>query len=170
MRPSRTSAAAVAKARAMHACGRKPKDIRAETGLTAGQIRYWTRREGTERAVDTPPRYPAAVTRVDGVAGRRQLIGRLWRAAEGQVSEIEARLGQADDVAPRDGERDARTLAVLARVMRELAALDAVVRGTAAKVAPDGAKGRDLDTFRRELATRLARISAKPGSGEAGPT
>ena len=53
---------------------------------------------------------------------------RLWSNAEAQVAQIEARMKQSGQ-APDDSERDARTLAILIRMLRELSAFDEAKRG-----------------------------------------
>lgn len=109
---------------------------------------------------------------------RRRLLARLWRAAERQVADIEARLGQAVDAedaspsGPRrsaDTEKDARALALLARTLRELSAAEEradPARSSKAGTANDDST-RDLDSFRRELARRLERLRAEGEGGEA---
>ncbi len=49
---------------------------------------------------------------------RRRVVARLWRTAERQVAEIEQRLSSADD--PQMLERDAKTLAIIARTSATL--------------------------------------------------
>jgi hypothetical protein len=101
-------------------------------------------------------------------------MARLWRAAERQVAHIEARVEALGADCAADTEKDARALAVLARTLRELTALEDAARarrpaagGTAAPAAPpasegegDGAAFRDLDAFRSELARRLDGLRA----------
>lgn len=166
-------------ARALYARGVPVKTIIAETGLSRRQIYYWLDRgpgaDGQERApqsVATPRRSArrrADLVRPPSLEARRRLMGRLWRAAEGQIREIEGRMEAATagdaDAPPRDAERDARALAVLARVMRELSALDAAARRDRA-VDEAGRASRDPETFRRELARRLARIQSGEGKAE----
>jgi len=106
---------------------------------------------------------------------RGHLLSRLWRAAERQLDEIEQRLAaavppEADAPAgpPRpaaDAEKDARALAVLARTLRELSALEAEAQKSRKVKAEDDAV-RDLDTFRRELARRLDRLRADGAGAE----
>ncbi|WP_029003696.1 helix-turn-helix domain-containing protein [Azorhizobium doebereinerae] len=169
----RTSPETAARARALYAQGVPVKAISAETGLSTRQIYYWLDREagapkrpGRLAPEPTTRRRRADLARPPGAVARRRLMGRLWKAAEGQIAEIEARLdaargeGRADADAPppRDSERDARALAVLARVMRDLSALDAAARRERA----DGkaAVARDPSAFRAELARRLERLRA----------
>jgi hypothetical protein len=93
---------------------------------------------------------------------RKALVRRLWSAAERHVAGIEARL-PALDAEPETMERDARTLAMLARMVRELSAAETKPRRAAprrrpVKEADDDAPPRDIDAFREELARRLERL------------
>jgi hypothetical protein len=96
----------------------------------------------------------------------------MWRTAERQVEEIEDRLKVAG---LQQGEREsnARTLATVARTLRELAAVDDARRarkGTS-KDDDDAAAPRNIDELRRSLAEKLEAIVAGPEgpiSGEAG--
>lgn len=92
-------------------------------------------------------------------AERQQFVARLWRTAMLQVEDIERRL-RADAQQPAESERDARTLAVLVKTLRELVAFDAAVANDAAKdamTADDDTDPvpRDADELRRELARRI---------------
>jgi hypothetical protein len=84
----------------------------------------------------------------------------MWRAADAQVQEIENRLLQ-ESQEPLERERDARVLAVLAKTLRELAALDETkqLKQTAAP-ADDDAVPRDMDELRRSLARKLEALVA----------
>ncbi|GGF53034.1 hypothetical protein GCM10007301_10650 [Azorhizobium oxalatiphilum] len=172
--PNPPSPETTEQARALYARGVPVRTIMADTGLSRRQIYYWLDRGPGRDAEATPKPTPRRATRrrsdlarPPSLEARRRLMGRLWRAAECQISEIEDRLvaataGEAD-APPRDAERDARALAVLARVMRELSALDAAARRDRA-ADEAGRASRDPETFRRELARRLAQIQ----SGEKG--
>lgn len=106
------------------------------------------------------------------VAPRRRVVSRLWRTAERQVAEIETRMaGISDD--PLALERDAKTLAIIAKTIRDLVAIDGEAsefnsRVKAKEQAAHGAKSnllaaadsgdlgpRDIEGFRAELARRL---------------
>ena len=77
------------------------------------------RSTGKTRGNEKPPG-----TRRRRLSGDRvALVGRLWRTAEAQVRDIEERLARHQQQ-PDERERDARTLAVLVKTMRELSALD----------------------------------------------
>lgn len=93
--------------------------------------------------------------------GRRTLVSRLWRTAERQVADIEARLIEAGGD-PATLERDAKTLAVLARTVRDLVAIDAEQKRGAKtdRNDEDRQAPRDLDAFRHELAEKLAQLGA----------
>ena len=57
------------------------------------------------------------------MGSRAALVSRMWRTAERQVEEIEDRLAVAGlELAER--ESNARTLAIVAKTLRELAAVD----------------------------------------------
>jgi len=113
---------------------------------------------------------------------RRRLVDRLWRTASRQVREIEDRLAERDRVGGDAGEatepeRDARVLAVLAKTLRELVALDQAKVDAAhhkdASRDDDDAAPYDLDVLRRELARRVdilrqRRAAAGPSGGDAG--
>lgn len=167
--PSPPVAEPGARVRALYAAGRTLRDIRAETGLGSSRIYYWLDHDigpdGLPRPRPVPRRHTGRSLTPAAAARRRQLLAqRIWRAAEAQVCEIEARM-TALEAAPAEAERDARALAVLARVVRELSALDGADGAPPAKTkaaakagegtAEDGDAFGDLDTFRRELARRL---------------
>jgi hypothetical protein len=117
-----------------------------------------------------PRRKPGV--RVRHRAGSRAaLVTRMWRTAELQVEEIEDHMAAAGlDVAER--ERNARTLAVVARTLRELSAVDeSQTRRKGGQQTPDDDNDddpvpRDIDEFRRELARRIhALVDSRTGSG-----
>ncbi|WP_127090144.1 hypothetical protein [Aquabacter cavernae] len=151
-----------ARVRALYAAGRAVRDIRAETGLSYARIYYWldndTAPDGLPRPRPLPRRKRRRPVPPALAAERRQLLAqRIWRAAEAQVGEIEARMGALES-GPAQAERDARALAVLARVVRDLSALDAAPAPPARpdpSAPEDDLAFSDLDTFRRELARRL---------------
>ena len=112
---------------------------------------------------------------VDGV--RAALLRRLWLNADHQVAEIERRLAAAPpDVPP---ERETRTLAVLARIVRELSAAEAVsdatrsrrarARAEAARrrEADDDGQPRTLEQLREELGRRLEQLRSARSAGGA---
>ena len=165
-------------ARRLYLEGASMAEIRRQTGLSSATVYYWIDRErgpdGTFLFNPVPRRTappvggrPAKVrdakapASASGKPDRRGLLKRLWRAAERQIDEIEGRLVRAaepGDEAPRpEPEKDARALAVLARTLRELTALEAEAKKRRKAKDQDGTV-RDLDTFRRELARRLDRL------------
>lgn len=157
---SEPSSGVAATVRALYQEGVPIHEIVARTGLSTGRTYYWIDHapgpDGVAIKAPLPRRRTARRTSLLLPARRRALVLRLWRAAEMQVDEIEARLARTDGVAA-DAERDARTLAVLARVLRELKALEAASgpRRPADAENREDAIAFDLDTFRRELARRL---------------
>ena len=118
----------------------------------------WTPRKGRiPRAADA-----AEEAAPNAPASRGELIARLVRRIEAEIAAIERRVmlaglgpAQQPEATHADGERAARTLAILVRALRELAALE--------KQEPDGSDddaSRDADTFRRELGQTLERMLA----------
>ncbi|GGH13817.1 hypothetical protein GCM10007036_12680 [Alsobacter metallidurans] len=88
---------------------------------------------------------------------KEALLSRLWAAAETQVTKIEQR---SRDI-PGGGnlEHEAKALAVLCRVLKELPTEDDIARDKA-RAEPEIDDGdRDADEFREELARHLSRIA-----------
>jgi hypothetical protein len=110
----------------------------------------------------SPPRRKSGAARPDPeLSGNRSaLVKRMWRAAEAQVREIENRLLQ-DSPEPLERERDARVLAVLAKTLRELSALEEI-KPNKRTLAPadDDAVPRNMDELRRSLARKLEALVA----------
>lgn len=113
----------------------------------------------------TPPKMVTAVP-------RQRVISQLWRMAERQVSAVEQRLAALHDE-PQALEREAKTLGIIARTVRDLIAIDE----EKAKL-KSGDKGNDetgpgasraIDDFRRELAEKLEQLrSERAGLGATG--
>ena len=95
---------------------------------------------------------------------RLALVKRMWRAADAQVREIENRL-LSEAPEPIERERDARVLAVLAKTLRELSALEEIKRNKQT-VAPadDDTVPRDMDELRRSLSRKLEALVAEQSS------
>ncbi len=89
---------------------------------------------------------------------RLALTARLWRAAERQAAEVEARIALGPRAAA-DAERDARVLAVLAKTLRELTAADSVTdEGEQA----DGEETpEDVESLRAALDAKLRQIRSR---------
>ncbi len=105
-----------------------------------------------------------------GLARRRRIVSRLWQTAEKQVDEVENRLAALRED-PQALEREAKTLAIIARTVRDLVAIDDEAsasrapekRNDSAQLTP----ARALAEFRRELAERLEQLrheGAGPGA------
>ncbi|HEV7259729.1 MAG TPA: hypothetical protein VGN82_18250 [Bosea sp. (in: a-proteobacteria)] len=105
---------------------------------------------------DDAPALPAAKARRLPV-GRKAVVTKLWRAAKRQLDAHEARL----DELPKGvaaSEADAKALAVLARTVRELVALEGATAARENKASDDAdpADGlRYAADLRKELARRL---------------
>lgn len=164
---TRHSPEQVALARQMYLDGTPVAQIRKACEMSQAELYYWLDGgpKAGERHLEPLPRRSAGrkppAPRRASTGNRAKLVGRLWRAAEAQVREIEVRLRRHQQQ-PDERERDARSLAVLVKTLRELSALDATTEGTAAKADTDhdDAGPRDIDEFRRELARRMDEIVA----------
>jgi hypothetical protein len=87
------------------------------------------------------------------------LAARLWRAADMQAAEIEARIAAGPRPAA-DSERDAKTLSVLARTLRELSAADAAQRLESDDGQEVEAPPEDVEALRSELGDKLRALAA----------
>ncbi|MFG1347264.1 hypothetical protein V5F59_20425 [Xanthobacter autotrophicus DSM 431] len=169
--PPRKAPPRAALARQLYQDGLPLAEIGRRTGLKPASVYYWIDREvAPDGSVTLNPvcrRLTLAAGVRDAQPARGHLLARLWRAAERQLDEIEQRLERApfgDGAAPArpsgDAEKDARALAVLARTLRELSALEAEAHKSRLKAKAEHDTVRDLDAFRRELARRLDRLRA----------
>lgn len=110
---------------------------------------------------DDAPVLPAAKPKRLSV-GRKSVVNTLWRAARRQLDAHEARL---DDL-PKGSlasESDAKALAVLARTVRELVAMETATASQESKPADDlspAAGLRHVAELRKELARRLEVLAA----------
>jgi hypothetical protein len=161
----------VALARRLYLEGVPVRTILATTGIPSLGTLYRCVQgafpDGTGVAPAPLPRRRADV-RIRGRAGSRAaLVARMWRAAERQVEEIEQRL-TATGLQVAERESNARTLAIVVKTMRELAAFDEkAARGKEAKQDDDDDPvPADIDEFRRELARRMdALVASRTGAG-----
>ena len=159
-----------ARARQMYSEGATTRDILEATGLSHWTLYHWI--EGGPKK-DGKPLLPPLVKRRT-VTRRRilkeerlTLVNRMMRAAERQVGEIEQRLAGSGQ-ALGERERDARTLALLAKTLQSLTALDALhePKTTGARkkhVVDDDDEDTipaDIDAIRRELSRSLAAMAA----------
>lgn len=166
-------------------------EIRRRTGLTPAALYWWLDRKVVEDGSvvfdPLPRRHPPRLsTKGRTGAPRARLLARLWSTAEQQVAQIEARMadasGPGEGMRTADAEKDARALALIARTLRELSAVEDAARKTrkgkaavSAGSEPEGGGGegqghgagvRDRDAFRRELARRLDRLRAERQGAE----
>lgn len=112
-------------------------------------------------AGETIPASPAR-KRKPASRGRKAVISKLWKAAQTQLEAHEAHLAELPAGAAAS-EVDAKTLATLARTVRELVALDSAAAGEGGKSEdePSPAEGlRRVEELRRELARRMERLIA----------
>ncbi|SHO66220.1 hypothetical protein SAMN02745172_02875 [Pseudoxanthobacter soli DSM 19599] len=125
-------------------------DIAEAMGVTPSTVRRWARLGGWQRGERPIPRRRKADAETD--TDRGAMVRRLMLAFARQVAEVEARLGPAGKPA---GERDARTLGVLAKTLETLIELDRAAR------AGDGGgdeAGKDADAVREDIARRIDRL------------
>ncbi len=111
---------------------------------------------------DDAPALPAAKGRRLPV-GRKAVVTRLWRAAKRQLEAHEARLEELPKGAAA-AESDAKALAVLARTVRELVALDGAAASQECKPTDElspAAGLRHVAELRKELARRLEVLAAE---------
>lgn len=116
----------------------------------------------TDESDDAAPARPAA-KRKPAPRGRKAVIGKLWKAAQTQLETHEAHLAELP-AGTAASEADAKTLATLARTVRELVALDSAAAGKGGKAEddPSPAEGlRRVEAIRSELARRLAALAAE---------
>jgi hypothetical protein len=169
---------AAQRARQIYADGVDTRTIMAETKLSTWALYNWIdgRASRTGEQVLPPLAKRRVVRHLRITPGdRRSLVERMMRSAERQVAEIELRVGS-----PRhDREKDARMLAVLARAMRELTAVDALNRDLerVKEPAPHADKSghsdepvpRDVEELRRSVSRKLqAIIAEQSGAADSG--
>jgi hypothetical protein len=153
----------IARARRMYAEGEPVLFICRSCGIGRDTLYRWID-GGTvtgEQRLEPLPRRAEGTARPPRVHRRRRrrtkgdrvaLVQRLWRAAEAQVRDVEECLARGEQPPP-EHQQGARTIATLAKTMRELIALDeAEGRGG---TEDDGDMPQDIDEFRRELARRM---------------
>jgi hypothetical protein len=152
-------------ARRMYGDGDSVADILAETKLPHDRLYYWL--DGGPGLLPPLPRRRMFGRGIASASQRIALIGRMMRAAERQVQEIEQRLA-AEGLDAADQERDARALAVLARTLRDLTALDALNRSRKkrpqAERTNDQPIPRNVDELRRSLLQKLENLVAEQQS------
>jgi hypothetical protein len=163
---------AAARARQMYNDGATTRDIIDATGLSHWTLYHWV--EGGPKKDGKPLLQPLVkrrtVTRRKILKeDRLTLVNRMMRAAERQVGEIEQRLAGSGQ-ALGERERDARTLALLAKTLQSLTALDALHEKDAPtrKTTKNESIPRSIDELRRSVAAKLAAIVAQRNSASGG--
>jgi hypothetical protein len=159
-----------ARARQMYSEGATTRDILAETELSHWGLYYWLaggpKQKSGERLLPEVPKRRMVVRRKILKENRVALINRMMKTAERQVYEIEARLAGSKQ-APGERERDARTLAVLAKTLQSLTAIDALhePKATPKKKQPvddddEDFLPADIEGIYRELSRKMAAMAA----------
>lgn len=169
----------VALARRLYADKETVKGILARTGLSPHTFYRCLDGDFPDGSGIEPAKIPlrrAGVRIYQRLGSRAALVRRMWKTAERQVSEIERRL-KAAGLELAEHESNARTLAVVAKTLRELSAVDEDPRPRKDKKPPpdedtdDDPVPRDIDEFRRELARRInALVDSRTDPGGAGAT
>jgi hypothetical protein len=147
------------------------RDIEAETGLPTGTIYKCLDGFYPDETGTRPPPIPRRQRGVQvrhSKGSRAALVARMWRTAERQVQEVEERLKLAG-LKLDERESNARTLAVVARTLRELSTVDQANRRNRKSGHDDNGDRppRDIEELRRQLAEKLEKIIA--GDGEENP-
>ena len=141
--------------------------IRVDTGFSLEKFYHWL--DGAPQADGTTllppiPRRRIIARKAGRPATRVALVARLTRAAEMQMHGIEQALAQAG-YDPGHGEDNARAMALLARTLRELTALDRRHdedrRLNEPGKANDGPVPLDIDELRRSLSRKLEALVAE---------
>jgi hypothetical protein len=158
--------------RQMYAEGATTRDILADTKLSHWGLYYWLaggpKQKNGERLLPEVPKRRMVVRRKILKENRIALVNRMMKTAERQVYEIEARLA-GNKQAPGERERDARTLAVLAKTLQSLTAIDALHEPKAGRrnkkqdASDDDDEDflpADIDAIRRELSERMEAMAA----------
>jgi hypothetical protein len=156
--PNIPTADVVALVRRRYQDGAAVKAIVAETGLKNLTVFYrciaGLYPDGSGAKPAPIPQRRAGVRVRHRAGSRAALVTRMWRTAERQVEEIEERLA-AVGLELSERESNARTLAVVARTLRELSAVDAARTKEASKSDNDDPVPRDIDGLRQALADKL---------------
>ncbi len=161
--------AVVALARRLYLEGEAVKAICAKCGLTTRTMYQCVAGKFDDGSGNRPeplPRRRGKRRLAPQIEGRDALVARMWRTAERQVAEIEDRLKAAGlDVVER--ESNTRMLAVVAKTLRDLSAVDEAnkMRGKeASNNENDDAPPRNIDELRRSLARKLQAFVGAPGA------
>jgi hypothetical protein len=144
-------------ARQMYVDGDPVSLIVAETGLTLDRVYYWL--DGGNGRLP-PILRRRAFGGIKGTASaRRAFVARMMHAADYKMQQIEARMQSAGLDA---GPGDVRELAMLARVARDLTAMDERKRPKqTSDRSNDEPVPRDVDELRESLLQKLDALAAR---------
>jgi len=148
------------RARQMYADDETIAAIRSRTKLTLEGIYYWV--DGAEGRLPPLPRRAISGRRLGKRSSPEAMIRRMMRAAERQLADVELRL-PPHGVEAAEPERNARTLAVVVRTIRDLSALDETQRKLSGgrNKSNDEALPRNVDDLRRSLLSKLETLVAE---------
>ena len=149
--------------------------IAARFGIHVATLRRRAAKDGWGKSAETgaapkPRVAPSAMS----IAGRRQLIKRLYQAMDTKLKLMERRMEKQiakldqEDLPSADHERDTRAFGIMikniAQVKEMQAGLERVARGRSATATPGDAQlYAEAERFRQEIAERLARFVPPAG-------
>jgi hypothetical protein len=159
---------AALRARQRYIDGDPVQDLLDETKLSLQRFYYWAdgapQGDGSTLLPPIPRRHKFHKRSLGSARERVKLIGRMMRAAERLVKNIEDRL-EVEGIPPTERESDTRGLAVVARIVRELTALDELNRTRRKRAEADRNNDesipRNVDELRRSLALKLEALIAE---------
>jgi hypothetical protein len=154
----------VARVRRLYAEGVHVKTILAETRMARAVLYRCLAGDFDDGSGAKPAPLPLRAAGKRGrTVDRAKLIARLWRTAERQIAEIDARLKAAGlEITEQEG--NARTFAIVVKTLRELSALDERKAAHGRDGADDGHGEpfpENVDELRLALARKLQGLIAE---------
>lgn len=148
-------------------------EIAARLAVPVQQIYGWRRELGwPARRGGRPKRVSRRAHKGRRTVGKQALVGRLYRAIEAKLEQLEASMSTTETPDAVSNEREARALATLIRNFEKVTALETdLVRslGNESNSGPAEAGPDDASRMRRELAERIRRVrerrAGSPGGG-----
>lgn len=139
-------------------------------GITSARLYAQARREGwpKRRQRSGKDRAKCKAKRGMALAARRRLdlIARLYEATERKLTMLEARIADTPAASAMESEREARALGALVRTFEKLTEFEDRARKSVSEIETDAehddttAAAADAERWRKEIAQRLARITA----------
>lgn len=144
------------------------RTISAKTGVSYRNLRSLAKNENLQRPDGILVCQPDHSHTSEAFDRRLHLLRRLWKAAENQMSDIEANLQACQAGDPLAREKETRLMGTLVKTLRDLAALDNALHHKTDKAEEDTNDSfpRDPEALRAELASRLERLRQQRNTGE----